>query len=63
MDGKYSYTRNTEQLHQAANLNALNVTLYERGQNILQDTKYEEIITDNDDKEHGWFKKTLPTPK
>ena len=73
---RYPYTRNTEQLHQLAKLDPVNVTLFNRGistkerlLNIIKDQTYQEILRGNINNEHGWFKKTIiylnkgrPTP-
>lgn len=64
--GKYPYTKNSEHLHQIAELQAINVQIYEKGRhaenrslNIMQAATYEEIISDSSDIEHRWFKKPI----
>ena len=61
---RYPYTKTTEEMHQLSNLNALNVTLYTRGNkirqkmlNLLRDETYTTITTDNNENSHSWFKK------
>lgn len=63
LEEKYPFTKNTEELHQQANIEALNVKICERAiktnnslTNILRNTTYIDSIDDVNNK-HGWFKK------
>ena len=74
-DSKYPYAYTTEQLHNMTNIKPINITIHERGIqtkerliNIVQDETYTELISNECDKEHGWFKRpirhitTIPNP-
>ena len=64
---KYPYTKTTEELHQQANIEAINITLYNRGntikhklENILQDNTYINAIQNHQEgNEHTWFRRPI----
>ena len=63
---RYPYTLNTEELHRLASIQPINITLYNRGRKTMdkltttiRDPKYNEIINNNDQHEHSWFKKSF----
>ena len=63
---RYPYQKNTQELHENAALQPINIIAYKRGvkikeklERIIQDRNYIEIIELNMEDEHGWFRKPI----
>lgn len=66
LEAKYPYTKTTEQLHHNAHIKPLNIIYHERGNTIknkiineLKIHEYQNIISEEIPKEHGWFKRPI----
>ena len=63
---RHPYTQSTEELHIAAGMTAINLTILKNGVkirdkivNILEDEVYIQTIADTSRREHGWFKRAI----
>lgn len=63
---RHPYTMNTKELHQTAKLKTINEIVYKRGElirnkltDIKKDEIYTQILQQNDNSEHGWFRKPI----
>ena len=63
---RYPYTHSTEELHIAAEMGTINITIPKNGVkirdkiiNILEDEVYIQTVGDTNRSEHGWFKRAI----